>query len=81
MANVALIIGATVVFANVALTIGATVVVAVLMALAQSGNVFKSGYTTAPHVGKVTQTTINVKMVGPIPAMHCNYNRKLGLFG
>lgn len=77
----------TVIFAIVALIvcrtvskIGAAVVVvtfgalasAIAVRLAQSGNVYKSEYTIAPHVGNVAQTTINVKMVGPIPAMHCN---------
>lgn len=35
---------------------------------AQSGKVASSGYTTAPHVGKVAHTTNRVNIEGPIPA-------------
>lgn len=57
--------------ANVAFTIGATVVATCFKLLAQSGNVPKSEYTMAPHVGNVIQTTSKVKIVGPIPAFIC----------
>lgn len=35
---------------------------------AQSGKVASSGYTMAPHVGKLAQTTNRVNIDGPIPA-------------
>jgi len=42
---------------------------------AQSGNSASSGYTTLPHVGKVAQTVIKVKIVGPIPAIAMSFVR------
>jgi len=67
---------ATVVFAmavTASVRAGARVVAATddafARACAQSGKDESSGYTTAPQVGNVTQTTIKVKIDGPIPAI------------